>query len=77
MNRQEFISVDRKLFERLMHGPLGPIGLVLKNGTSVVGEMKGVARGSGSDPALYWGRIVLTVDGADVEVTYSEITEFA
>jgi hypothetical protein len=77
MNRHEFIAADRKLFERLMHGPLGPITLVLKNGMSVVGEMKGVARGSDSDPVRYWGRILLTVDGEDVEVAYPEIIEFA
>lgn len=77
MNRQEFVAVDRKLFERLMHGPLGPITLVLKNGTSIAGEMKGIARGGGSDPARYWGRIVLTVNGEDIEVTYPEITEFS
>jgi hypothetical protein len=77
MNRQEFIAVDRKLFERLMLGPLGPITVVLRNGTSVAGEMKGVARGTDSDPVRYWGRIVLTVDEHDVEVTYPEIAEFA
>jgi hypothetical protein len=75
MNRQEFITVDGKLFERLMHGPLGPITLVLKNGTSIVGEMKGIARGGGFDHSRYWGRIVLTVDGEDVEVNYPEIAE--
>ena len=77
MNRQEFIAVDQKLFERLMHGALGPITLVLKNGMSIVGEMKGVARGSDSDPVRYWGHILLMIDGEDVEVTYSEIVEFA
>jgi hypothetical protein len=77
MNRQEFIAVDRKLFERLMHGPLGPITLLLRNGMSLVGEMKGIARGTESDPSRYWGRIMLTVDGEDIEVTYLEIADFA
>jgi hypothetical protein len=77
MDQQEFITVDRKLFERLMNGPLGPITLVLRNGLSIAGEMKGVARGADSDPVRYWGRIVLSVDGEDVEVTYPEIAEFA
>jgi hypothetical protein len=77
MNQQEFISVDQKLFERLMHGHFGPITLVLKNGRSIAGEMKGIARGRDFNPDRYWGRIVLTVDGEDIEVTYPEITEFS
>jgi hypothetical protein len=79
MNEQEFIDLDRKLFQRLGYGSLGPITLVLKDGTLIAGEAKGIARGStdGPGPVRYWGRILITAGGEDVEVTYSDIADVA
>jgi hypothetical protein len=79
MNEQEFIDVDRRLFERLSYGSLGPITLLLKNGTSIAGETKGIARGAddGPGPVGYWGRLLMTVGATDVEVSYADIDEIA
>ena len=79
MNEHEFLDLDRKLFERLSYGSLGPITLVLKNGTLVVGGMKGIARGTddGPGPVRYWGRVLITAGEGDVEVTYPNIADIA
>ena len=78
MNEEDFISLDRKLFDRLSDGPLGPIELELKDGSLIIGDAKGIARGSGGenqDDAFFWGRILLAVDGRDIEVEYAHIAD--
>lgn len=78
MNEEEFIVLDRKLFDRLSYGSLGPITLVLRNGLAIVGDTKGIARGSTDDgpgPVRYWGRVLMTTGGEDFEVDYSAIAE--
>ena len=70
------MNIDRKLFDRLNWGPLGPITLTLKDGGAVIGETKGIARGSAdglNGDNDCWGRVLMAANGCDVEVDYITI----
>ena len=76
MNRDEFLLVDQRIFDRLSWGSLAPLRLTLKSGVTVVGETKGIARGNSDGPnAVYWGRVLVASDGCDVEVDYTAIAD--
>ncbi len=78
MSRQDFITLDGQLFNRLNWGPLGPITLRLKNGRAVVGDTKGISRGQAHErgnATPYWGRILMVSDGSETEIDYAAIVE--
>ena len=76
MDKEAFLAVDRALFDRLNQGPIGRMTVTLRNGGSVVGAPKGIARGTalgGRYAVDYWGRILMVTDGREVEVDYADI----
>lgn len=75
---ERFDDIDRRVFARLDSGALGPLKLTLRNGASLAGELKGVARRSlaiAGGAAQKGGTLLLVCDGAEIKIDYMEIAD--
>ena len=75
MNDAEFTEIDRRLFDRLHRGALGPVAFRLKDGRTLTGQVLAVRRSGATGDVIgaLGGEIRLDCAGGQAFLAYDQI----
>lgn len=75
MNDAEFTEIDRRLFDRLHRGALGPVAFRLKDGRTLTGQVLAVRRSGATGDVIgaLGGEIRLDCAGDQAFLAYDQI----
>jgi hypothetical protein len=74
---QHFEFIDRRLFARLYSGDIGPLIVSLKDGSRMLGEVRGITRRQRREAGglRMTGTILFVTANGDVELDYAIIAD--
>ena len=75
MNDAEFTEIDRRLFDRLHRGALGPVAFRLKDGRTLTGQVLAVRRSGATGDVIgaLGGEICLDAEAGQAYLAYDQI----